>query len=108
MGFNLITILSVLILLTSPIRFWYYSKGHLYVSYRIELFVFTCYLVLETHLALLTPEQHSLMLMNIINIWALAMAVKGIFRLKKEDKDKLNNQQYLNCEGLLVVYESCS
>lgn len=86
MSFNLVTICSILILLTSPLRFWFLSKGNLWLTYRVDLFVFSCYLVLETHLALANPEQKALLLMNVINIWALICAVKGIIRLKKEKK----------------------
>lgn len=89
MPFNIITILSLLVVGIAAFKFWYLSDGNLWLTYRLDLVVYTAYTILETYLALRDPSQTSLLLMNIINIWALMMAVKGIMRLKKEEKKKL-------------------
>lgn len=93
MAFNIITFLCILILFTSPLRFWFQSKGQLWITYRLDLFVFTCYTILETYLALTNPSQIALLLMNLINVWALICAVKGILRLKREEKDAKNKNE---------------
>lgn len=87
--FNFITIFTILILIFSPIRFWFQSKGNLWLVYRLDIFVYSCYLVLETYLALVNPAQFALILFDIINLWAIVCAVKGIMRLKKEEKAKI-------------------
>ena len=86
LAFNFITVFTILILLFSPVRFWYQSKGNLWLVYRLDLIVYTCYLILETYLPLSNPAQFALILFDIINLWAIFCAVRGIMRLKKENK----------------------
>jgi uncharacterized membrane protein len=84
MEFNFLTIFSIFIVILAVIKFWYLSEGNLYVTYRLDIVLFTSYIILETYLALRDPSQTSLLLMNIISVWALIMTIKGIKRLKKE------------------------
>jgi uncharacterized membrane protein len=54
--------------------------------YVLSMIVYTGYILVETALAFRDPEQISVLLFNIINVWALLMAVKGHLRLKKEQR----------------------
>ena len=83
MVFNWITYLSILIVLLAVIKFWYLSNGRLYMTYRLDLVIFTLYSILETFLGLRDPSQWSVLFMNIVNFWAIIMAIKGIIRLQK-------------------------
>jgi hypothetical protein len=61
---------------------WNIAKGDLRVVYPISMVVYLGYIVVETSLAFRHPEQISILLYNITNIWALSMAIKGYLRLR--------------------------
>ena len=84
MEFNIITVLSIIILILSLIKFWKLSKGNLKLTYQLDLIVFPCYIILETIVALNHSSQSSLLFMNVINVWAIVMAIKGLIRVSKE------------------------
>lgn len=85
---NLITILTFVFIFLSFIKFWFNSKGQLSIVYKLDIIVYSICMILETILALKHPEQFSIIFINILYIWAIIMAIKGHFRLKKE----INNE----------------
>lgn len=62
------------------------SKGNLRLAYKIAIVAYSIYAGIETSLALRDSQQISVLLFNIVNIWAIAMAVKGLHRLNTENK----------------------
>ena len=67
-----VTVVTVLLQLTNM---WFLSKGT--IVYPIMLIVYAGYMAIETYLAVSDPSQWSIMLFNIVNVWAVAMALKG-------------------------------
>ena len=63
---------------------WCLSHGRLNISYRISMFSYTVYFIIECMLAFRDPEQLPLLIFNILNVWAFVMAIKGYLRLKRE------------------------
>ena len=62
---------------------WLLSKGELGKAYKVAIVMYLGYMVIETDLALRHPDQLHLLVFNAINVWAIAMAVKGLMRLKR-------------------------
>ena len=83
---TVITILTVCAVSFQLLKHWVFSKGNLWLGYRLNVVIFSCYLILETILAFNAPGQLTLLFMNIVNVWALTMAIRGILRLEKEEK----------------------
>jgi hypothetical protein len=79
-----LSILTACIVCLQLFKFWVYSNGNLWLSYRLNCIIFTGYLITETIVAFNAPGQMALLFMNIVNVWALAMNIKGIMRLKRE------------------------
>lgn len=77
-------IFSAFIVSIQVINHWNYGKGRLHISYPLSIIAFSCYLVLETQLALNNPDQTGILLFNITNAWGLFNAIKGFVRLRNE------------------------
>lgn len=84
-----ITILTLVVVPANMIAQWFLSKGKLYLAYPLLIFVYVLYIIIETFLALRDPAQTSVLLFNIVNIWAAIMAWKGLQRLKKSENEKV-------------------
>lgn len=82
-----VMILGVFVVISQILKHWYFSKGNLWYSYHINIITYICYIFLETIVALHDHAQRSLLIMNIVSIWALIMSIKGIIRIKKESKN---------------------
>ncbi len=78
-----ISILTAVIIITQLIKYWYLSKGYLLISYYLTIIAAISCCILETKLALAHPEQLSIIFFNILYVWMVVMAIKGICRLKK-------------------------
>lgn len=86
---------ALITVLLNILAHWNMSKGNMKVVYVLNLFVYASYFIIETSLALNSPEQIGILLFNLLNIWAFIMAVKGIIRLRKEKKENQNESEAL-------------
>lgn len=75
----------------SLINNWFLSKGKLHVSYPLIILACTCYIIIETILAFRDPVQMGIFVFNITNFWAIIMAIRGLIRLREEEKRKRQN-----------------
>lgn len=66
---------------------WLLSKGELKKAYKLSIVMFLGFMVVETGLALRNPEQIHMIVFNVVNAWSIAMAIKGLRRLKREEDD---------------------
>ena len=81
-----VLIMGIIIVITQILKHWYFANGNLWYSYHITIITYLCYIGLETTVALHDHAQRSLLIMNIVSIWALIMSIKGIIRIKRESK----------------------
>lgn len=81
------TVLTCIVIPANMLAQWLLSKGKLKVAYPVLMFVYALYITIETMLALNDPSQISILLFNIVNIWAFAMAFKGARRLREQEKE---------------------
>ena len=61
---------------------WLLSKGKLEAAHRLGIVMFSCFIAVETSLALRNPDQINVLIFNVVNLWAIVMAFKGLARLK--------------------------
>lgn len=64
------------------LTYWIYSKGKLNISYPMQALCHIGFLIVETIVALRDPAQYSIFLFHILNVWGVAMNIKGYLRLK--------------------------
>ena len=67
---------------------WLLSKGELKKAYKLSILMFLGFMVVETGLALRNPEQIHMIVFNVVNAWSIAMAIKGLRRLKREEDEE--------------------
>jgi hypothetical protein len=91
---NVVTVATVVVVILQLYNHYNLSNGNLKLAYKVAIVAYTLYAAIETSLALRDPEQISVMLFNIVNIWAIAMAAKGLFRLKKLEKEAASNTNF--------------
>lgn len=90
--------LTYLIVGTECIHQWVLSKGNLRVSYRMAIGVYIGYIIVETTLALRNPEQLHILVFNTVNVWGIVMAIKGLLRLKREERGEWPSLIYTDQE----------
>lgn len=76
---------TIIVVILQIFNHYNLSKGNLKLAYKIAIIAYSLYAIIETCVALRNPEQISLLLFNIVNFWAIGMAVKGLLRLRKEE-----------------------
>lgn len=81
-----VTITTITVVVLQLYNHYNLSRGNLKLAYKIAIVAYSLYAAIETSLALRDPQQISVMLFNIVNVWAIAMAVKGLRRLKLEEE----------------------
>lgn len=81
-------VLSIFAACVSLTNHWFLSKGKLHISYPLIIIACTCYIIVETILALRDPVQLGILVFNLTNLWAIIMALKGLMRLKEEKEKK--------------------
>ena len=86
-----ITAMSIIAVIFQFFNHWLLSKGELKKHHITTIIVATFYIIIETSLALREPSQIGIMLFNIVNVWMLIMAIKGLRRLSKLKRDELSN-----------------
>jgi hypothetical protein len=77
----------VVSLIIVPLQFynhWAISKQKMDIVYPVSMIVYALYFVTETILAFANPAQLPVLIFNIVNLWAFAMAYKGYQSLKNE------------------------
>lgn len=79
-----ITTLTLIVVPMNMFAHWSISKGKLKIAYPILMIVYALYITIETILAFNVPSQISILLFNVVNMWAFYMAFRGMKRLKKE------------------------
>jgi micrococcal nuclease len=99
-----ITFLTCLVVPANMYTQWQISKGNLRLGYPLLMFVYCLYIAIETILALRDPEQISILLFDVVNVWAFFMAFKGYVRLKNLDKLELSAKE-LNMNDTIKVSE---
>ena len=72
---SILTIATIVTVILQLFNMWLLSKR--VIAYHLMLVVYAGYMGIETHLALSSPSQWSIMLFNLVNVWAVAMAIKG-------------------------------
>lgn len=81
--FHTLTISTVILQL---INFWVLSQGRLKLSYYLLLLIYTGLVAVELTLALRdTTDQWSVGLYVVVDAWAVAMALKGLHRIRKTE-----------------------
>lgn len=65
---------------------WLLSKGDLRKAYKVSIVMFIGFMLVETGLALRNPDQFHIIVFNVVNAWSIAMAIKGLKRLKREEQ----------------------
>lgn len=88
----LITTLTLIVVPTNMLAQWLISRGKLEFAYPLLMLVYSMYITIETILAFNDPTQISILLFNIVNVWAFSMAFKGMRRLQKEKQGVLQSQ----------------
>ena len=76
--------ISVVLIL---INHWMISNGNLQKAYPIIVVIATMNIITDIYLALTHLEQLGMLLYMISNTWAIFMAMRGMRRLKKEQKE---------------------
>lgn len=84
--FNSITLLTVVIISIQVIKYWFLAHGKLLQSYYLTIAAAISCAILETSMAFAHPEQTSIIFFDGLYLWMAIMAIKGIRRLKKEEK----------------------
>lgn len=86
--FYVFTALTAIIVTLQLIKHYLLSEGKVKWVYRLNMIIFIGYFITETAVALNDPSQISLLFMNIVNVWAFAMAYRGHKRLKEQEKEE--------------------
>lgn len=84
---NVILILSFAIVSIQLVDKWLLAQGHLKKVYILGLLVPTLAICLNLYAIHLHPDQKGLGMFVINSTWGLLMSIKGLFRLKKEQKN---------------------
>lgn len=98
--FYVFAVLTALIVTLQITKHWLLSKGVLWWVYRLNMVIFVGYFITETLVALSNPAQLPLIFMNIVNVWAFAMAYKGYLRLKKQEDEEGQQNSLVEKEKL--------
>lgn len=83
---NALIALTITAIVSQFVNHWSLSKGELKVHHWLTIFVMIQIICVDTILAFKEPDQKIMLLFNIVNIWILIMAVKGLFRIREEEK----------------------
>lgn len=63
---------------------WALSEKKLHIVYPVNMVMYSLYFIAETALAFADPTQLPVLIFNIINLWGLAMAIRGYRKLKRD------------------------
>jgi len=89
---TLIFILTFTVVPLNVFTQWQLSKGNLKLTYPLFMVVYALYMIIETILAFNDPSQISILLFNVVNIWAFVMAFRGMLRLKKSQRKNISQK----------------
>ncbi len=82
---NYISIFTILTVVVAAYNFYILSRGNVKLSYVLQMIIYSGYCVVETLLALNSPDQKMLFLFVGLDIWAIIMAYLGLKRLRQLD-----------------------
>ena len=85
--------LTVLIVIGQLIKYWYMKEVAKFPDaiekvYKLNIVIFIGYAIVETTIGLKNPDQQSVLLFNIVNVWSIIMNAKGLYNWNKEKKIK--------------------
>jgi hypothetical protein len=55
--------------------------------YKLNIVAFIGYAIIETSIGISHPEQQSILLFNIVNIWSIIMNSRGLYIWKQKAKN---------------------
>lgn len=80
--------LTAIIIILQIFKHWSLYKGNLRTVYYLNIAVFIGYFITESTVAFNDPSQWPLIFMNVVNVFAIVMSLKGLMRLNEEEKNK--------------------
>jgi len=83
-----LTTINILAITLVVILKWYLAKGVLKPVYYLGIVASCLFSCINIMLFLHDPEQWSIMLMNILNVYAVVMNIIGLKRLAKEERNE--------------------
>ena len=75
---------AIPVVLLQFLNLWLLSKGRLSVAYPIGIAVYLGYFGIETVLAISEPEQWPILIFNLVNVWGVAMNIRGLIRIRSQ------------------------
>lgn len=78
---NYISLFTILTVIAAAYNFYVLSRGDIKKSYVLQMIIYSGYCVVETLLAMKSPDQKMLFLFVALDIWAIIMAYLGLKRL---------------------------
>lgn len=79
-------LLAVLVVGLQFFNHWNLSKGNLKLSYPLIIAIAIANIIVDVYLTFIHPEQIGVLIYTFANVWAIWMAIKGLIRLRKEQK----------------------
>lgn len=92
---NLISIFTILTVSLAAVNFFVLAKGRLKTSFKLQILIYSGYCIVESMLAMNSPDQKMIALFVLLDLWAIAAAIMGLRRLKKLDTSP-PSAHYLN------------
>lgn len=83
-----ITTLTVFVTIMQMIKHWVFAQGHYKLTYWLNLVGLTGFTLLSISISIHSPSEKSLILLGIMNGWGIYQNIKGLLRLKEEEKNK--------------------
>jgi len=75
------------------------SKGNLRVSYYMIIALSVLFMVQQASLVMRDPGQAGILLMWVCNVWAIAMSIKGLLRLKREECERYDESDNVSIDS---------
>ena len=84
----LLAVVAGLTILTVVITKWYLAEGILKPVYYLNIITSLLHALVNWMMFIHDAEQVGMLMYNLLSIYAIVMAVKGLKRLKKERQDE--------------------
>jgi len=66
---------------------WHFGKGNLKLAYPLTILVVLCYISMDIGMVLYDETLMAVLVFSFVNLWTIAMSIKGMKRLKRLKKD---------------------
>lgn len=83
-----VNVSAAVVMCAGVIRNWYTAKGQLRPVYWLMLVMSMANAVTNITVSYYTPKYIGLWAYNVLIIWSVIMAIKGLVRLSEEEKSK--------------------